>query len=72
MLLLTFSILMFITGLLLGIVLGKYFLKTPKNNNEVPAPAPGSVPVYAEIQPPSVRTSQEFVNTKANQAYGLM
>ena len=68
--LLTFSILMFITGLLLGTLL----LKTPNKNDEVPAPAPGTaVPLYEEIQPPlAVRTSEEFVNTIANEAYGYM
>ena len=69
--LLVFSILMFITGLLFGTLLIKYILKSPKKNDEVLIPpAPGSVPLYEEIQLPTVLTAQDVMQVKDNEAYG--
>ena len=62
---------MFITGLLLGLLLMKRCIpKSPKKNDV--KPAPGSVPLYEEILPPSsaVLIGQEFVKTTNNEAYG--
>ena len=68
--LLVFALLMFVTGLLLGLLLMKQcILKSLKNDVK---PASGSVPLYKELQPPSAARpiGQEFIKTTSNEAYG--
>ena len=67
--LLVFAVLMFIIGLLSGILLMNSKQYISKNDTE---PVPGSVvPLYEEIQPPSAAglIGQEFIKTKTNEAY---
>ena len=74
--LLVFAILTFITGFLLGALLVKYTMKSPKKDEVVASvPVPGSVTLYEEVtQPPSssALTGQEAMKIEANEAYGCI
>ena len=70
-----FAILIFVTGFLLGSLLVKLIMKSPKHEEIVSAPTPGSVPLYDEItKPPSsvALANQGVMKIEANEAYGCI
>ncbi|MCG8626113.1 MAG: hypothetical protein MJE68_29460, partial [Proteobacteria bacterium] len=72
--LLVFSVLMFITGFLMGSLLIKHVMKSSKQE-AMPGPGHGSVSLYEEItQPPSnsALSNGEVIKIEDNEAYGCI
>ena len=70
-----FAVLTFVTGVLLGSLVVKHIMKSPKQDKVVSAPMPGSVPLYDEItRPPSssALTNQGIMKIEVNEAYGCI
>ena len=72
--LLVFALLTFITGYLLGSLLIKHAMKSPKQDT-VRGPGHGSVPLYEEIiRPPSnsAFSNGQVMKIEVNEAYGCI
>ena len=67
--LLVFAIVMFLLGILFGMLFLKYIPKSSKKNDVEPASGSGSVPLYDKIRLPSVPMDQDFMKFKDNEAY---
>jgi phosphate/sulfate permease len=73
--LLVFAVLTFVIGCLLGFLLAKHIMKSPKQDKVVSVPMPGSVPLYEEISRPpssSALTNQGVMKIEDNEAYGCI